>query len=109
MVHGIQSFSRCMQASLVSCMQYHFLLFFFQDLDLDFWSHPSYIGQPVDIRVTTDRYSTLALLLKAQGITLTDHIPDVDEAVAKQTPPGGARAGSFDYYNYNRLPQVCIF
>lgn len=82
-----------------------FFFFFFKDLDLDFWSHPSHIGQPVDIRVPSEKYNTLATILKAQEITFSDHINDVDEAVAKQTPPGGARA-VFDYSNYNRLQQV---
>lgn len=82
-------------------------IYFSQDLDLDFWSRPSYIGQPVDIRVSSDKFSTLTTLLKAQEIEFLDHIADVDEAVAKQTPPDGARSG-FDYFNYNRLPQVCV-
>ena len=82
--------------------------FLSQNLDLDFWSPPSHVGQSVDIRVSDDMYSTLTMLLKAQGITFTVRIYDVDAAMAKQIPAPGAagRAGSFNYGQYNRLDQV---
>lgn len=81
-------------------------IFHFQNLDLDFWTHPSRVGGTVDIRVTTSNYPKLAKLLKANGMTFTILIPDVDVAEARQNSPSSARAGGFDYNRYNTLDQV---
>lgn len=80
--------------------------FYFQSLDLDFWTHPSYPSKPVDIRVSHDNYDQLAKLLKAQNINFIVQIPDADVANARQNPVGSARAGGFDYNQYNTLDKV---
>lgn len=77
------------------------------DLDLDFWTHPSHVGGGVDIHVKVSNYPRLAKLLNSQGITFTILIPDVQGLVDNENPPPRAAfAGGFDYQRYNRLEQI---
>ncbi|XP_031556615.1 carboxypeptidase B-like [Actinia tenebrosa] len=76
------------------------------NLGLDFWTHPSHPGKPVDIRVAHDNHDQLTKLLKSQAIDFIIQIPDVDVAKAMQNPAGSSRAGVFDYFRYNTLDQI---
>jgi len=77
------------------------------NLNLDFWTHPSHVGGSVDIRVTNEQYPKVAKLLHAEGIVFTILIPDVDNLQARQNPPdSGSRSGGFDYAKYNRLSEI---
>jgi len=77
------------------------------DLDLDFWTHPSHVGGGVDIHVKASNYPRLAKLLNSQGIIFTILIPDVQGLMDKENPPPRtARAVGFDYQRYNRLAQI---
>jgi len=77
------------------------------NLNLDFWTHPSNVGRPVDIRVTHDQYGKVAKLLHTEGIVFTLLIPDVDDLQARQNPPdSGSRSGGFDYGQYHRLNEI---
>lgn len=60
----------------------------------------------MDIRVSHENYDQLAKLLKAQTINFIVQIPDADVANARQNPVGSARAGGFDYNQYNTLDKV---
>jgi len=77
------------------------------NLNLDFWTHPSNVGRPVDIRVTHDQYGKVAKLLHTEGIVFTLLIPDVDDLQARQNPPdSGSRSGGFNYAKYNTLNDI---
>ncbi|KAK3740610.1 hypothetical protein QZH41_009715, partial [Actinostola sp. cb2023] len=77
------------------------------DLDLDFWTHPSHVGGPVDIRVSDANYPRLAKLLYTEGIVFTILIPDVYDLQARQNPPqAGIRSGVFDYAMYHKLSEI---
>jgi len=77
------------------------------DLELDFWTHPSHVGGGVDIHVTASNYPRLAKLLRSRGIVSTTLIPDVQDLLDKESPPPEAsRAGGFDYGRYNRLAGI---
>jgi len=76
------------------------------DLELDFWTHPSHVGANVDIRVTRAMYPKLAKLLNANGIVFVVLIPDVDDLQARQNPPDSSRSSAFNYARYNTLDQI---
>jgi len=76
-------------------------------LSLDFWTHPSKVNIPVDIRVGDKEYGKVAKLLHSEGIVFTILIPDVDALSERQNPPqSNMRAGGFDYSQYNRLDAI---
>lgn len=76
------------------------------DLNLDFWTHPSHAGASVDIHVTAAEYPKLAKLLQASGIVFTIQIPDVQSLVDNENPPSRSGRAGFVYSQYNRLAAI---
>lgn len=76
------------------------------DMDLDFWTHPSHVGDNVDIRVSASQYPPIAKRLQANGIVFTILIPDVQSILDRENPPPARAGGGFDYGRYNPLPEI---
>jgi len=74
--------------------------------NLDFWTHPSEVGNPVDIRVAHELYDELAQALHSKGVVFTIQIPDLDGMSSRQNPPSNMRAGGFAYTQYNKLNDI---
>ena len=75
-------------------------------VNLDFWTHPSHEGAPVDIHVKKAEYPKLAKQLHAEGITFTILITDVQTLLDNENPPSRSERAGFDYGRYNQLKQV---
>ena len=75
-------------------------------MNLDFWTHPSQEGAPVDIHVTKAEYPKLAKQLHAEEITFTILITDVQTLLDNENPPSRSERAGFDYGRYNQLKQV---
>lgn len=76
------------------------------DLDLDFWTHPSHEGGSVDIHVTAEQYPRLAKLLQANGIVFTILIPELQGLLDNENPSSRSGRIGFDYHRYNRLGPI---
>lgn len=76
------------------------------DVNLDFWTHPSHEGAPVDIHVKKAEYPKLAKQLHAEGITFTILITDVQTLLDNENSPSRSERAGFDYGRYNQLKQI---
>lgn len=104
-----EKLGRVLRATPANEAQLNFLTILSHDdqLNLDFWTHPSNVNIPVDIRVEDKKYNQVAKLLHSEGIVFTIHIPDVDSLNERQKPPQSSmRAGGFVYSQYNRLDAI---
>lgn len=73
---------------------------------IDFWTEPSKLFQPVDIEVADEDFGTLSSLLDNNGVAFTIQIDDIQKLIEEELQPVYVRSGSWhsEYHNLEEVP-----
>ncbi|NXC30058.1 CBPA5 Carboxypeptidase, partial [Campylorhamphus procurvoides] len=83
-----------------------------EQLQVDFWRHPTSPGRPVDLRVPFPNLQQVKAFLDSRGFSYTVMIEDVQELLdeEKETMMRSRRtkrsSGVFDFASYHTLDEV---
>ncbi|NXP18518.1 CBPA5 Carboxypeptidase, partial [Scytalopus superciliaris] len=83
-----------------------------EELQVDFWHHPTIPGHPADLRVPFSSLQAVKLFLDSHGFSYSVMIEDVQELLdeEKESMMKSRRAkrssGEFDFASYHTLDEV---
>ncbi|NXI53924.1 CBPA1 Carboxypeptidase, partial [Chloroceryle aenea] len=83
-----------------------------EELQLDFWRHPTSLGHPIDLRVPFSSLQTVKIFLESNAISYSIMIEDVQKLLdeEKKTMMRSRRVArsirTFDFASYHTLEEV---